>query len=64
MQGLAKCGRCFKCTEAIAERDNYKDEREKMSIKLKSKYAKFKNFFYKVHVKFLQHICCDRFRDV
>lgn len=45
MQSQAKCGRCFKYAEVIVERNDYKDEREKMSNKLRSKYAKLNIFF-------------------
>ena len=36
--GIAASGRCQKCVEAIVGKKNYKQDREKLNNKLKTKY--------------------------
>ena len=57
----AKCGRCFKCVEAIVWCDDYKKARKKLNTKLKSKCGKCKNFVCKIHVKGVENVCEDCF---
>ena len=56
-----KIGRCFKCVEEIVGTVDYKNMREKLNNKLKSKCHVCSNFLCKVHQKSTKFVCEDCF---
>ena len=56
--GIAASGRCQKCVEAIVGKKNYKQDREKLNNKLKTKCHVCSCFLCKKH-QYMHEVICE-----